>query len=62
MSEAKTDTVVLKGEIGIPQRDGTNVVLPAGHVLTKEQAVALVKAGLLDGATGKAPAKKAEEK
>ena len=54
-AEVKADTVTTKGEIRIPQRDGTDVVLPEGHVFPMAIARKLEKQGLLDVATGKAP-------
>ena len=56
-AEIKADTVTTKGELFIPQRDGTSVKLPEGHVFDAATAKRLEKLGLFDTATGKAPKK-----
>lgn len=43
----EADTLTLREEIFVPQRDGTNVVYPAGHVLPMADAKRLIKAGVL---------------
>ena len=53
-AEAKPpETFKIKGEIAIPQRDGTNVVLPEGHEMPMADAKRLEKAGVLNLNTGK---------
>lgn len=58
---AEPETFTPKVDITWPQRDGTHVVIaPEGVALPMKEAKRLAKAGALDLATGKMPAKKDE--
>ena len=50
---ATPETWTAKEEIRIPQRDGTSVVLPEGHVMPYADARRLAKAGVVVLETGK---------